>query len=89
MSNKKIIKAFQAKTKPFIYYDDNGSWTIYKSKAAYDKIIKLNDDERWDEADNLQEKSIIAEGYDGDGYGYVPTLVEILAETLGVEYDSI
>jgi hypothetical protein len=72
---KKLLKKHP---KMFLYYDDHGSWTLYKEKPPKDTYRGEPEHDRY----------VLAEGADEFSCGYVPDIVEILCGALGIKYDS-
>jgi hypothetical protein len=76
-----ITKVLRENPDCFIYYHDNGSWTIYRNQNCLDEVGDIIG----------EEADVIL--YEGDDYsmsdGYAPSLVIALAELVGIEVDSI
>lgn len=86
MALSKLAKLIQDNPKCFIYYTDNGEWTLYKSRK------KFMDLERIEFGDDYGEAELANKLYDGDDYsgsGYAGELVTALAELLNIKVDSI
>jgi hypothetical protein len=91
-----IKKKLKSNPNAFIYYDDNGSWTLYKSKEHFTQAEKESDRidfERSGYEEKYQKtwaKAVVMSGSDDDfSEGYAPALVIAMATLLGMEVDSI
>ncbi len=78
----KILKVLRNNPNCFIYYNDNGSWSIYASEKEFNKAM----DE--DFAENLKPL-IEGDDFGVDGIGYAPSIVVALAKLNGIGVDSI
>ncbi len=84
---KEILKVLKSHPKSFLFYDDNGSWSIYTSRKDFDALQDLEDEEY----DTFAKKITLLEGndYGSDNVGYAPAIVIALAKQIGMEVDSI
>lgn len=74
-----LQKLLKKNPKMYLYYDDHGSWTLYSSKPPKDTSHGEPEHDRY----------VLAEGADEFSSGYVPDIVEILCDALGIKYDSV
>ena len=76
MTKKQLIRIIRENPGWHLYYHDNGSWILYKSKPK--------EGEDWESLE-------LAEGNDWDmlNCGYLPFLVKVLADIAGITSDSV
>lgn len=67
--------------RPYLYYSDNGRWTLYRDKESFEKDDELLSRRK-------RNALILAEGDSEDREGYLPSIVSALCEALGIETDS-
>jgi hypothetical protein len=85
-----LVKLLKKYPKAFIYYTDNGSWTIYKKRYEdYDEWQTKHPKQSEEDWEAYMDKLQVYDGSDFDGFGYCSPLVEAMAEVLGMEVDSI
>ncbi len=77
MNFQKLIAKYP---KMYLYYHDNGSWILYKSKPPKDTYV----------GEPEHDKFILGEGNDWDeAEGYLPQLVKDLCKALGIATESV
>jgi hypothetical protein len=79
---QEILKVLKKNPNCFIYYNDNGSWSIYASEKEFRKAEKKLD---WDNYPPILDGDDFGVG----GIGYAPSIVVALAKLAGIGVDSI
>lgn len=75
---KDLIRALENQEPVLFNYYDNGEWTAYNlTETQFEKICGRDD------APDVLDKFILAEGSDSNSMGYVPTSLEEVAKAFG------